>query len=84
MPNVHELGTTVDQEIERLSREFQDHSGSAVSEDVLRPLLEVRPEYIASCFEEIKKRYQSKEHFFEVALNLDEAKLSLLRSRYLD
>ena len=75
---------SVDQEIERLSKEFMDHSGSAVSEDVLRPLLEVRPEYIASCFEEIKKRYESKQHFFEVALNLDEAKLSLLRSRYLD
>ena len=75
---------SVDQEIERLSKEFLDHRGSAVSEDVLRPLLEVRPEYLLSCFEEIEKRYDSKQHFFEVALDLDEAKLALLRERYLD
>ena len=74
----------VDSEVERLSREFTDHTGAAVSEEVLRPLLEVRPEYIAACFDEIRKRYQSKQHFFETALKLDEAKVSLLRERYSD
>jgi protein-tyrosine phosphatase len=75
---------SLDQEVERLSKEFSDHTGAAVSEEVLRPLLEVRPEYIAACFEEIRKRYDSKEHFFETALDLDEAKLAVLRERYLD
>ena len=74
---------SLDREIHRLSREFSDHSGSAVSEEVLRPLLEVRPEYLAACFEEIRKAYESKEHFFETALDLDEAKVALLRERYL-
>jgi protein-tyrosine phosphatase len=74
---------SLDEEVERLSKEFSDHTGAAVSEEVLRPLLEVRPEYIAACFEEIKKRYDSKEHFFETALDLDEEKLALLRERYL-
>jgi len=73
----------LDQEIQRLSGELRDQKGSAVSHEVLRPLLEVRPEYIAACFEEIKKRYESKEHFFETALDLDERKLALLRERYL-
>jgi protein-tyrosine phosphatase len=72
----------IDEEVERLSREFSDHTGSAVSEEVLRPLLEVRPEYLAACFEEIRKRYKSKQHFFETALKLDDSKVSLLRDRY--
>jgi protein-tyrosine phosphatase len=74
---------SLDKEIERLSREFTGHTGAPVSEEVLRPLLEVRPEYLAACFEEITRRYQSKEHFFETALDLDEAKVALLRERYL-
>lgn len=73
----------VDAEVQRLSGQFSDHTGSSVSEEVLRPLLEVRPEYLAACFDEIRKRYQSKQHFFEAALNLDDAKLALLRDRYL-
>jgi protein-tyrosine phosphatase len=73
----------VEEEIDRLSKEFSDHTGSAVSEEVLRPLLELRPEYIRACFEEIKKRYQSKQHFFESALSLDDAKLAELKDRYL-
>lgn len=74
----------VEKEIKRLSKEFTDHSGSSISEEVLRPMLEVRPEYIRACFEEIKKRYESREHFYESALNLDSDKLAQLKDRYLD
>jgi protein-tyrosine phosphatase len=73
----------VDQEVERLSQEFTDHSGEAVPEHVLRPLLEVRPEYIRACFEEIRKRHESKQHFYETALNLDDKKLAALKDLYL-
>jgi protein-tyrosine phosphatase len=73
----------LDEEVDRLSREFSDHTGAPVSKEVLRPLLEVRPEYLSACFQEISKRYQSKEHFFETALDLDEARLAMLRERYL-
>jgi len=73
----------LDAEIARLTSELSNQKGKAVGEGVLRPLMEVRPEYIAACFEEIRKRYESREHFFESALNLDEEKLSILRERYL-
>ena len=36
-----------------------------------------------SVLEEIRKRYESKDHFFETALDLDEAKLEELKNRYL-
>tara|TARA_R110001592_G_scaffold363396_2_gene687787 strand:- start:222543 stop:223565 length:1023 start_codon:yes stop_codon:yes gene_type:complete len=73
----------IETEVARLTKEFSDHSGSAISAAALRPLLEVRPEYIRACFEEIKKRYESKEHFYESALSLDTAKVIHLKNRYL-
>jgi protein-tyrosine phosphatase len=74
----------VDKDIERMSKEFSDHTGAAVSEDLLRPMLEVRPEYIRACFEEIRKRYESRQHFYESALSLDDTKVAQLKDRYLD
>ena len=73
----------VEQELQRLSGEFTDKTGAAVPEHVLRPLLEVRPDYIKACFEEIRKRYESREHFFETALSLDDEKIAQLKDRYL-
>jgi protein-tyrosine phosphatase len=73
----------VDEEVARLSEQFTDHTGGAVSEEVLRPLLELRPEYIRACFDEIRRRYESREHFFETALRLDPARRAQLRDRYL-
>jgi len=73
----------VEKEIERLSQEFTDHTGAAVSAEVLRPMLEVRPEYIRACFEEIRRRYESKQHFYESALQLDTATIAKLKDRYL-
>ena len=46
-------------------------------------MLEGRPEYIRACFEEIRKRHASKEHFYETVLQLDEKKLAELKARYL-
>ncbi len=73
----------LEENLEQLSDLLSDQSGKPVPREVLEPLLQVRPEYIAACFEEIRKRYDSKEHFFETALNLDEEKLETLRERYL-
>ena len=73
----------VDEEVERLSKAFRDETGRPLSEEVLRPLLEVRPEYLAACFEEIRARYDSREQLFETALDLDEEKLATLRELYL-
>ena len=74
----------IEQDITRLSQAFTDHSGQAASEHVLRPMLEVRPEYIKACFEEIRKRYESRQHFYETALKLDAGALSQLKERYLE
>ncbi len=74
----------IDAEVEKLSRSLVDRSGAPVSEAVLRPLLEVRPEYIRACFEEIGRRYRSREHFYETALALDPEKIQALRDRYLE
>ena len=73
----------IEDDIKRLSREFKDHSGAAASEHVLRPMLEVRPEYIKACFEEIRKRYQSRQHFYETALKLDVGAVARLKDSYL-
>lgn len=73
----------IDAEIEKLSQTFTDSTGAPVSHQVLRPLLEVRPEYLLACFDEIKQRFESKEHFFETALKLDKAKIEQLKKRYL-
>lgn len=74
----------IDKEIERLSGKFTDHSGAAVSEEVLRPMLEVRPEYLRACFEEIRKRYESRQHFYETALHLGDRQVEELKERYLE
>ena len=74
----------VEEEIEKLSGQFTDHTGAAVSDDVLRPMFELRPEYIRACFEEIRRRYESKEHFYESALDLDDATVRELKDRYLE
>jgi len=73
----------IDRELQRLSEELTDEKGNPVSENVLRPLIEVRPEYIRACFDEIRNRYDSKQHFYESVLNLDEEKLLALKDRYL-
>jgi protein-tyrosine phosphatase len=74
----------VDQEVERLSQQVTDEGGAPVPEEVLRPLLELRPDYIKACFEEIRRRYESKEHFFATALELDPDKVAMLKERYLE
>ena len=73
----------IDKEMEKLAGQFKDASGKAVAADVLRPLLEVRPEYLIACFDEIRKRYASKEHFFATELKLDDKLIEQLRERYL-
>jgi protein-tyrosine phosphatase len=75
---------SVEEEVKRLSGTFTDNSGSVVPESVLRPLIEVRPEYLHACFEEIEKIYQSRENFYASALGLDHDKLELLRDHYVE
>tara|TARA_R110002049_G_scaffold10787_5_gene52379 strand:+ start:4611 stop:5633 length:1023 start_codon:yes stop_codon:yes gene_type:complete len=73
----------LDEELERLSSQVTDASGSALGHEILRPMLEVRPEYILACFKEIHERYTSKQAFYESALGLDANKIALLRDHYL-
>lgn len=73
----------IDSEVERLAGQFTDHSGKTVSPEVLRSLIEVEPAYIRACFEEIRERFQSREHFYESALQLDAEKRDMLKARLL-
>jgi protein-tyrosine phosphatase len=73
----------LDEEMERLMAHVTDSSGGVLTPDALRPMIEVRPEYILACFEEIRLRYDSMQHFYESALGLDEKKIERLRENYL-
>lgn len=74
----------VEEEIGKLSGQFRDETGATVSDEVLRPMFELRPEYIRACFDEIRRRYESKEHFYESALNLDADRVRDLKDKYLE
>lgn len=73
----------VDEELQRLSKTFTDRSGKSVPEAIMRPLLEVHPDYIRACFDEIDQRYHSRQQFYATALGLDAGKIELLRQQYL-
>jgi len=75
---------SIEKEMERLSNTFVDSRGFVVPDSVLHPLIEVRPEYIKACFEEIEHRYESKQHFYEEALGLDETMVERLKAIYLE
>ncbi len=75
---------SIQKEMERLSNTFVDSRGFVVPDSVLHPLIEVRPEYIKACFEEIEHRYESKQHFYEEALGLEGPMIERLKEIYLD
>ena len=75
---------SINKEMERLSNTFVDSKGFVVPDSVLHPLIEVRPEYIKACFQEIEQRYDSRQHFHEEALGLDDASIERLRAIYLE
>jgi protein-tyrosine phosphatase len=75
---------SVEKEMERLSNTFVDSRGFVVPDSVLHPMIEIRPEYIKACFEEIEHRYESKQHFYEAALGLDETMIERLKAIYLE
>ena len=70
--------------MEKLSNAFVDSRGFVVPDSALHPLVEIRPEYIKACFEEIAHRYESKRHFYEAALGLDETMIERLKAIYLE
>jgi protein-tyrosine phosphatase len=75
---------SIEKEMEKLSNAFVDSRGFVVPDSALHPLVEIRPEYIKACFEEIAQRYESKQHFYEEALGLDETMVGRLKAIYLE
>jgi len=75
---------SIQKEVEQLSKALADKQGFVVPDSVLHPMVEVQPEYIKACFEEIEQRYESKQHFYEAALGLDEGKIERLKAIYLE
>lgn len=74
---------SVEKEMAKLSNTFVDSRGFVVPDSVLHPMIEVQPEYIKACFEEIEHRYESKQHFYQEALGLDETMIERLKAIYL-
>jgi len=75
---------SIEKEMEKLSNALVDSRGFVIPDSALHPLVEIRPEYIKACFEEIAHRYESKRHFYEAALGLDEAMIERLKAIYLE
>jgi protein-tyrosine phosphatase len=75
---------SIEKEMEKLSNAFVDSRGFVVPDSALQPLVEIRPEYIKACFEEIAHRYESKQHFYRQALGLDETMVERLKTIYLE
>lgn len=75
---------SIEKEMEKLSNAIVDSRGFVVPDSALHPLVEIRPEYIKACFEEIERRYASKRQFYEQALGLDEAMVERLKASYLE
>jgi protein-tyrosine phosphatase len=75
---------SIEKEMEKLSNAIVDSRGFVVPDSALHPLVEIRPEYIKACFEEIERRYESKGHFYQAALGLDETMIERLKAIYLE
>ncbi len=58
--------------------------GGALNLDDIRPILEVRTEYLEAAFDEIDARFGSLEDYFEDGLRLRPEELTLLRERLLE
>ena len=75
---------SIEKEMARLSNALVDSRGFVIPDSVLHPMIEIRAEYIKACFEEIEHRYESKRHFYEEALGLDETMIERLKTIYLE
>jgi protein-tyrosine phosphatase len=71
---------SVDAEIERISRKYQ-WPGDINS---MRPLLEVREDYLQSAFAAIDEEFASLDNYLCEALGVGESERAYLRDRYLD
>ena len=74
----------VEPELARLSKVFKSRAGDTkVSPETLRPMLEVREEYLLGAFDAIKTHYGSIPGFLREGLGLTESDLAQLRAGYL-
>ena len=51
--------------------------------ELLKPILEVRPDYLQAAFAQIRKDFASMTDFLDQVMGLDQEKIFLLRARYL-
>ncbi|MDG1773637.1 MAG: tyrosine-protein phosphatase [Oceanicoccus sp.] len=70
---------SVDKEVARISQKYQWPG----EPEVMRPMLEVRPDYLQSAFEIIDKEFPRVEDYLQEVLGMGEVERNWLQSRYL-
>lgn len=72
-----------DEQLGELVRKYSNYGFDRVDSSLIRPMLEVRLEYIRAAFEVIDARYSSVEDYLLAVHGLSDVSLQRLRSRFL-
>jgi protein-tyrosine phosphatase len=73
----------VEEEITKMLATYEDYFPKNIDRSVLRPMFEVRPEYIGAAFDAIDAAYGNIEAYLNQALHLSKADIERLKLRYL-
>lgn len=73
-----------DSESKRLTKKYAHYGFADVDPQIIRPMLEVRPEYIGEAFRAIDEHYESIESYLESVYELSSKDLDTFRSKLLD
>lgn len=73
-----------DKEIARLQEKYADFGFQKMDPQLIRPMLEVREEYINEAFIAIDEKYSSTEDYLDDCFGFDEARLETFRAQLLE
>ncbi|MEH6552141.1 MAG: tyrosine-protein phosphatase [Pseudomonadales bacterium] len=73
----------IDREVESMIERYRDQFPQNFDPAVLRPMYEVRPEYLSAAFEEIDEKFDSVEEYLDRHLALSAKDLEKLRREFL-
>jgi protein-tyrosine phosphatase len=73
----------VEDEIAKMLNTYEDYFPSNIDRAVLRPMFEVRPEYIGAAFNAIDEAYGDTEAYLHQALGLSKEDIEQLKLKYL-
>lgn len=73
-----------DRELQRLMKKYDSSGLATLKPASIRPILEVRPEYLQAAFDAIDARYATSEDYLEDVFMLTPAKRRALQQRFLE